>query len=92
MSNSSIWPEHYTLSFATTLSMSEPGSNGNKEVLHIFQSSRTGAPLSNRLVSYAGHSLAKSYPATEMQSVFSPVSVDWLVGVWLFTGASIEHW
>ena len=43
MSNSSILPIDKTLSSATTSGQSGPGSNGNEEVLHIPQSSRTGA-------------------------------------------------
>ena len=35
MWNSSIWPIDRTLSGATILGQSEPGSNGNEEVLHI---------------------------------------------------------
>ena len=58
MSNSSIWPINRTLSVATTIGQSGSGSNGNEEVLHIPQSSRTGASLSDCLVSYPGHLLA----------------------------------
>ena len=42
----------------TTQCQSGPGCNGNKEVLHILQSSRTGALSSDGLVSYQGHSMA----------------------------------
>ena len=50
---SSIWPIHRTLSGATTLGQSGPGSDGNKGVLRIPQSSSiTGASLSDCLVSY----------------------------------------
>ena len=46
-----------TLSGATTPGQSEPGSNGNKGVLHIPQSSSiTGNSPSDCLVSYLGHS------------------------------------
>ena len=51
MSNSSIGPIDRTISGATTLSQSGPGSNGNEGVLH----SKTGASLSDSLVSYPGH-------------------------------------
>ena len=62
MSNCFIWPINNTLSGATTLGQSGPGSNGNERVFHIPQSSRTGASLSDCLVSYPGHLLRESYP------------------------------
>ena len=43
------------LSGATTPSISWPGSNGNVGVLHIPQSSRTGATISDGLMSYPVH-------------------------------------
>ena len=53
MSNSSIWPIDKTLSDATTLGQSGPGSNGNERVLCIPQnSSITGASQSDCLMSY----------------------------------------
>ena len=58
MSNSSIWPIDRILSGATTLGQSGPWSNGNEEVLHIFQSSCITEVLpSDCLMSYLGHSL-----------------------------------
>ena len=61
-----------TLSGATTLSQSGPGSDGKKGVIRILQSSSiTGVSPSDCLVSYPGHSLGKSYPSAEMQSVYS---------------------
>ena len=77
MSNSSIWPIDKTLSGATTLGYSGPGSNGNEEVLHIPQSSKTGASPSEGLILYPGYSLEESYPSAEMQSVYSTAPVDW---------------
>ena len=69
---SSIWPLDRTLSGATTSGQSGPGSNGNKGVLCIPQSSSiTGASTSDFLVSYLGHSLGELYPFAEMQSVYS---------------------
>ena len=48
-----IWPIDRTLSGATTLGQSAPGSNGNKGLLHIPQSSSiTGASSSDCLVSH----------------------------------------
>ena len=50
---SSILPIDKTLSDATTLGKSGPGSNGNEGVLHIPQSSSiTGTLQSDCLVSY----------------------------------------
>ena len=47
---------------ATILGQSRPGSNGNKGVLLISQSSSmTGASPSDCFVSYPGHSLRQSY-------------------------------
>ena len=60
---SSTCPIDRTQSAATTLSQSEPGSNGNEGVLCIPQcSSIMGASLSDCLVSYTGHSSGESYP------------------------------
>ena len=55
---SSIWPIGETLSGAAPLGQSGPGSDGNEGVLRIPQSSTsiTGASVSDRLVSYPGHS------------------------------------
>ena len=39
----------------TTPGQSEPGSNSNGGVLHIPESSTTGASLSDGLVLYPGH-------------------------------------
>ena len=69
MSNSFILLIDRTLSDATTLGQSEPGSNGNEWVLHIFQSPRTRASQSDSLMSYPGHS-------TEMKSVYSTALLD----------------
>ena len=51
MSNSSIWPIDRTLSGTTTPDQIGPGSDCNKGVLHIPQSSSIGASISNGLVS-----------------------------------------
>ena len=59
MSNSSIWLIDRTLSGASNLGKSGPGSDGN-EVLHIPQSSSiTGASPSDCLMSYLGHLLGR---------------------------------
>ena len=58
--NSSILSIDGTLTGTTSLGESGHASNGNEEVLHIPQSSRTGAPTSDHLDSYTGHSLGRS--------------------------------
>ena len=70
-----------TLSGASTLDQSGPGSNGNKELLCIPQSSSiTGASQLNCLMSYPGLLLAgRSYPSPKMQSVYSTVPAEWAV-------------
>ena len=56
MTNSSIWPIDQ-LSGATILDQSGLGSNGNKGIFHIPQSSGiNGASSSDCLPSYPGHS------------------------------------
>ena len=78
MSNSYILPIDRTLSGATTLGQSEPGSDGNEEVLHIPQSSSiTGASLSDCLVLHPGHSLGEFYSSAEIQSVYFTAPADW---------------
>ena len=78
MSNSSIWPIDRTLSGAITPGQSGPGSDGNKGVLRISQSTGvTGASPSDCLVTYPGHSLEESYPSAEMQSVYFTAPTDW---------------
>ena len=52
MLNSSIRPINETLLGDTTPGQSGPGSNGNKRILYIPQSSRTGASSSDCFVSY----------------------------------------
>ena len=68
---SSIWLLDRSLSGATTPSQSGPGSDGNKGVLRIPQSSSiTGTSLSDCLVSYLEHLLSVVYPSAEVQSVY----------------------
>ena len=52
MSNYSIRPIDRTLSDATTLGQSVPGSNINEVVLHILQITKAGASPSDCLMSY----------------------------------------
>ena len=73
-----IWPINRTLLSATTPDSSGPGSNGNKGVLCIPQSSSiTGPSRSDCLVSYLGHLLEESYFSAERQSVYSTAPADW---------------
>ena len=73
-------PDTRSVRITVTPSLRGPGSNGKKEVLHISQSSRTGASPSDGLVSYPGHSFREgSYSSAEMQSVYSTTPADWAV-------------
>ena len=66
-SQSSFWPIDKTLSGNTTLGQSEPGINGNEEVLNISPNSMGGASSSDCLVSYIRISLVVgSYTSAEM--------------------------
>ena len=47
------------LTGTTTQGQSGPGGIGVKQLLHMSESSRTGALTSDGLVSYLGHSLAE---------------------------------
>ena len=76
MSNTSIWPINRTLSGTTIPGQSEPGSDGNKGVLHIPQSySITEDSPSDCLISYPRQLLRECYLSAEIQSVYSE-SVD----------------
>ena len=55
--NSFIRSIDVTLAGTTTPSQSGPESNCNEEILHIFQSSRTGTSPLDSLVTYQGLSL-----------------------------------
>ena len=71
-----------TLSDAIT--QDQNGSRSDEGVLRISQSSCiTVAPLSDYLVSYPGHTLEKSFPSAEIQSVYSTAPVDWETGHFL---------
>ena len=73
-------PKIGPLSSATTLGQSGPGSDGNKGVLRIPQSSSiTGTSPSDCLVWYPEHLLGVggSYPSAEKQSVYSTAPADW---------------
>ena len=73
----SIQPIERTLSDATISGQSRPENNGNEGLLHITQSSKTGASPSDCLVSQIGHSFWEgSYPSAEIQSVYSSTPAD----------------
>ena len=76
MSNGSICYIDRTLSGSTTRGQREPRNNGNEGVLHVPQSSKTGA-LPDGLMSYLGHSLGEAYSSAHMQSVYSTAPADW---------------
>ena len=70
-----------TIRFSITITPSQSvlGSDGNKGVLRIPQSSSiTGTSPSDCLVSYLGYSLGEgSYPSAGVQSVYSTAPADW---------------
>ena len=55
MSNSSVWPTDRTQPDTNMPGQSGTGSNGNKRVLCIHQSSKTVASPSDDFVSYLGY-------------------------------------
>ncbi len=70
-------PKIGPLSGATTLGQSGPGSDGNKGVLRIPQSSSIARTSpSDCLVSYPGHWWGRFYPSAEKQSVYSTAPAD----------------
>ena len=77
--NTSIWPINGTLTGASILGESGPGSKSNERVLYIPQSSRNGASPSDVLVWYPGHTLVGgSYSSSaKMQSVYPTATTDW---------------
>ena len=62
MSNNSIWSIDRTLLVATTPGRSGPGSDGNKGILCIPQSSSVTGTTPSDLVLYPGHSLGSLTP------------------------------
>ena len=77
---SSIWPLDRPYEVLPLWGQSGPGSNGNKGVLHIPQSSSiTGTSPSDCLVSYSEHSLGEYHSSANMQSVYSAVTTDWAI-------------
>ena len=79
MSNSFIWLTDRSLSRATTSGQSGPGSDGNKGVVCIQQSSSiTGVSPLDCLVSYQDTRSAR-YSSTEMQLVYSTAPADWVI-------------
>ena len=77
MSNHSICSIDRTVSDASTLGQSKPGSNGNEGVVRIPQSSRiTGALPSNFNVKSLTIVGWGAYPSVGMQSLYSIAPVD----------------
>ena len=75
---SCIWPIDRSLSGATILGQSGPGSDGNEGVLHIPQGfSITGVSPLDCLGSYPGHLLAGSYPSVEILLMDSTAPAEW---------------
>ena len=68
-------PIDRTLSGPTTLSQSEPGSNGNERVLNIPHISKAGASQSDCLMSCPEHSLGV---------VYSTAQVNWAETIWFW--------
>ena len=77
--NSSVRSIDKTLTCTSTPGQSKPGSNSNEGVLHILQSSRTGASPSNSLISYPGYLVQerRSYPSAKLQSAYSTALDKW---------------
>ena len=73
-----MWPIEGSLTGTTTLCQSGTGSNGNDGVLYIPQSSRTGAHIQMQFkIIFRTLVARKSYPSTEMESVYSKAPTDW---------------
>ena len=73
-----------TLSGNTSLGMSGPGSEGKERVLSVPQSSSiTEASPLDCLVSYPEHLLGKSYPSTEIESVYYAALADWDIYIYI---------
>ena len=83
MPNSFIRFIDRTLSGATTLGHSEPGSDGNERVLRIPQnSSITGASASDCSMSYPGHSLGEGILPLRTDAVgvfYSPSRLGYII-------------
>ena len=54
----------------------QPESNGNEEILHIPENSKTGVSPSEGLVSYSGHLLVRQGGVGEMKPEYSTVTAD----------------
>ena len=76
---------HRTLSSAITPGQSRPRSNGIERVLHIPQSSRTGASPSDWLVSYLGHILEVPFSREAVGVFYTPIWPGWFFRVRLFS-------
>ena len=94
MQFSCIWLIDRTQSGATTPGQGGPGSNSNKGVLCIPQSSSiTGTSPSDCLVSYLGYSLGEeSHPSAEKQLVYSTTLANWATYKYAHTYMNIYCW
>ena len=78
MPNISIWPIDKTLSGATTLSQSGPGSNGYEKEFHFPQTFETGASPSDGLCQIQDTIWGRDLtPLQRLQSVYSTAPVEW---------------
>ena len=75
----------------TTPDKSGPGSDGNKWVLCIPQSSSINIASSDCLESYPGLSPGKSYLSAEMQSVYSAAPADWVSDYYYYISWRFEY-
>ena len=77
-----IWTIKKTLSGATTSDQCWPGSNGNKGILCILQSSSiTRTSPSNCLMLYQDSHCRESYPSSEIQLVYSTVPANCFIHI-----------
>ena len=76
MPNRSLWFIDEILTGTTILGQSRPGNNDDEGALHILQSTKTIALLSDPLASYPGQSLGESKPSTKDQLEYSKTPTD----------------
>ena len=77
----------WTLLGAITPGRSEPVSDGNEGVFYVHQSFKTGASVSDGLISRTLVVIGESYSPAEMQSVYSTTLDDW---AWIISGANLQ--
>ena len=88
MSNSSIWPidrTHQVLPLRAKVDLGAMEMKGDSTFPKVSPS--------DFLVPYLGHSLRKSYPSAEMQSVYSANPADWAIDwIYIRTVCLLSHW